>query len=771
MSGFAALYPNLRTKFDHKEPPNLENRRWNSTRLVSNPMSAKPSRDNFNDLIPAGADVRFGTGRFRHATVGNQFIEDLKFSPCGRWLASGGRDCGSICLWDAHLGRLMHRWENEDQGMLDEIFFSPDSQWVIALPYGCPWREEVRAWEVQSGKAVTWPRLNDSRGIQFSPSGDRVVLSFKNHAEVFRFPDLVSCCTLIPPWPLRWSFVTTFVGEEYVCGSKGNDAWLWDRTGAITLAREFSNVNKVLGSPDGQRLVIVAMGKPMPLQSRREDQQPRGDQTLYVHIWQIASQQWLTYRYPTKDYGSGHIVFSADSQRIMLESRDHSQNHHKTSLYVLDAVRKAPPDIWKDAIRCYSKLVPASDAKHVAVVSESAEADFGASVRWLNIEQRVVDGELIAGGQSPVVAVSPDSRFIATACREGLIELFLVPNSNGPIPPSCELNSATGHQSEIRAMEFSADGSTLVTKSRELLFWDAKTGQRLADGIKITNLSVMTVSPNGQHVAICFTDDKARRSVIQTFAQGCAEPLSTIRLPKRGLTIAFQHDNGQLLVKEGSKQWIKRFDVTSGEIIDRRRVEGEIDGKPVPFAVTPSDGEIWRFCSTKRSELIFNATDTTPIFELPFPELIGDSDAWLNDVQFLPARERAIGTVNFFVGQKPNEKWMMACVSWDLKSQAIDAVTRLELSQEEQCDGNYPTLAIADNGDLLIAQLQRRASDDAIASLRVHHANSGQIILDLTCPDILETGGSCDAPLVCFPPDAKRIVCALDNRALMWSLD
>src|SRR4029077_4891034 len=90
---------------------------------------AEEITDQWGDPLPAGARARLGTERWRH---GNG-IQEIVYSPDGRYLASRGRD-HAIRLWQAGTGKLVHQFQATDTDF-HAMAFSPDGK-VLAAAAG-----------------------------------------------------------------------------------------------------------------------------------------------------------------------------------------------------------------------------------------------------------------------------------------------------------------------------------------------------------------------------------------------------------------------------------------------------------------------------------------------------------------------------------------------------------------------------------------------------------------------------------------------------------
>ena len=73
-----------------------------------------------------------------------------------------------------------------------------------------------------------------------------------------------------------------------------------------------------------------------------------------------------------------------------------------------------------------------------------------------------------SGKQGIALAISPDGQLLATAAQDGLVRLWHLASRN-------PLATLRGHATPVRTLEFSPDGSTIVScgVDQTLKVWDA----------------------------------------------------------------------------------------------------------------------------------------------------------------------------------------------------------------------------------------------------------------------------------------------------------
>ena len=118
--------------------------------------------DRFGDALPAGAVVRLGTVRLRHA----EMVEGVAFWPDGQTLASCGLDRWIRC-WDVATGRLSARFRSPDNSWVFSVAFSPDgSKLICGGEHGL-----VSMWKLASGELISSTKGHKDRvyAVAFSP--------------------------------------------------------------------------------------------------------------------------------------------------------------------------------------------------------------------------------------------------------------------------------------------------------------------------------------------------------------------------------------------------------------------------------------------------------------------------------------------------------------------------------------------------------------------------------------------------------------------------
>ena len=186
----------------------------------------------------------------------SDYVMCVEFCPDGKRLASGGQD-GTVKVWDATTGRLVHDLPGHAPDIVKDLAFSADGT-VLA---SCGRDKVVRIWDTSTGRLIRSLRGHPEEvfSVAFSPNGRRLVSS---------------CTRVVTFWDAAtWQEVFSFEGDGHLAFSPDGrrfavSGWdqllVWDagaveetRGRAAPILRVKGFLARVKFSPDGQRIVAA----------------------------------------------------------------------------------------------------------------------------------------------------------------------------------------------------------------------------------------------------------------------------------------------------------------------------------------------------------------------------------------------------------------------------------------------------------------------------------------------------------------------------------
>jgi WD40 repeat protein/serine/threonine protein kinase len=520
--------------------------RW----LVSGGMA-----DANTDLIVWDLAIDREVRRLRDPAGTMRLTRRLAFSPDGKTLASGegwGQERCTVRLWDVPSGRLLHTLKGHDEQSIEGISglaFSPDGRQLASLanwdvvgsagpgtpPPNKPHEGTVKLWDVASGRPLhTWQtRIVDylaflrtgqvlTVATLTAPSG-KAVVAFHEAATGKELKSLT-----IDNKDYLAKVTASADGRWLAVGDREGVLRFWDLERGV-LVRSVPGPIRVPGgkqtsfrpyalvfSPDGRRLAVAEYTG-----------------TVKVHDVQTG-KPLTTFRVLEADLVNSGIVtcvaFSPDGQRLAAQGDD-------GPIRILDSYTT------EGEVRTFREVVvlrsPAftPDGKRLLALADGMNLP----QPWDALSGHKLPGP--RGGGGPV-AYSPDGRWLAAVCAEGIrvwdattyrergtisgvplftglpgvIALAFAPQGRlaavtreavtvWDVAGGRKLLSFKGHAESVRGLAFSRDGRRLAVVSHgrsapegQLNVWDAATGQELLT-VKARFTGGLAYSPDGQRLA------------------------------------------------------------------------------------------------------------------------------------------------------------------------------------------------------------------------------------------------------------------------------
>lgn len=522
----------------------------------------------------------------------------LAFSPDGNILASGSWD-KTIQLWDMTTRQTLHTLKVHKNIVFNvlSMAFTPNSK-TLAVAIG---EDIVRLWDVQTGqilKDISPECHNTVTDVAFNSDGTRIALG--NCHGAFSLLDVETGQELKWFWEFYRASNIAFSPDRYTVASTARD-WirLWSlSTGELedTLHGHDEGVWDIAFSPDGKYLASA------------------GGRDGTVRLWNHRAGEQLEIF--TGHTGDVHeVVFSPDGKTLMSSS--------STEIKLWDI--RPQLKILEGHTANVTSIVFSPDGKVIASASYDGSVqlwdiatgevlktfrghrDFVLSVAYspddsliasgscgeLNDSDQCIQGEIkmwnvatgqehhtLNGGLGSIreVAFSPDGQYLASAscglqddsnqCIQGEIKVWNVVTED-------EILTLSGHSNYVETIEFSPDGRSLASGSRDnsIIFWDLATGGELftIEGHRDTVNSI-AFSPDGTTLvsASCKSNNSrgfCNAGEIKLWDIASQTEILTLEGHSSEVNdVAFSPD-GQLIASASFDRSINLWDVSTGQLI------------------------------------------------------------------------------------------------------------------------------------------------------------------------------------------------------------
>jgi RNA polymerase sigma factor (sigma-70 family) len=425
----------------------------------------RPGTDLYGDPLPAGAVVRLGTVRFRHA----EGVTGFAFVPGGKALIAGSHD-GTLRLWEVPTGKEIRRFLGH-KGAVHRLALSADGR-LLASWGRTDWGEppgRIRLWDVATGRErrqLVGPKEVES--FAWSPDGKSLAVGGADGT--VRLHDL---SRREPVWVRPWhgkavrSLAFSPSGDRLASGSRDGTICLADvktpNAPRVLRGRE-RDFHLVAFTRGGQELVSCGdcygpeIGSKVPSVNT-------------VAAWDARSGRRLRdFRVgddaATDHKGSASWALSADGTTLALGYWDHTVRlWDMASGKPLRTLTGFPDRFYPAYALAWAhdgKALAAAGSYHAVCLLDPATG------------RRLPPGDSAHESNPRAVALSPDGKTVATGSHDQTVILWDTATGR----PRHWLR---GHRSWVYTVAFAPDGRSLASgcSNGTMILWDVSSGKEL----------------------------------------------------------------------------------------------------------------------------------------------------------------------------------------------------------------------------------------------------------------------------------------------------
>ncbi|KEP48259.1 vegetative incompatibility protein HET-E-1 [Rhizoctonia solani 123E] len=408
-------------------------------------------------------------------------VYTVAFSPDGKLVASGSADT-TIRVWNAYNGTLIAGPFEGHNNAVISVAFPLDCTRIISGSHD----ELIRIWDVNTGNLVADPwtdSTNDIYAATLSPDCTLLACTSQNYAITLWHLSDMTCST--PPFQGHTDVVRSIAftpdGTRLVSGSDDKTIRVWNTSdGSLATAPyegHTATARSVAVSPDGTR---VASGS--------------DDHT--VRVWNIDDQTLVAGPYIGHTSDVYSVVFSPDGTRVISGSYDGT-----IRVWNVRGGLLPPPTPFEAHVSSLRSVLLAENGTRILSGSEDSSI-WAWDITHGGIISSIWDPE--HAFLTPTRAFGSISQILAYA-KDFSVNILNIADRSlvaGPLH---------GHTDAVVSLEFSADGTRLVTGSRDrtVRVWDLNKTQPVCIPFRGHGAAVTSVdmSPNYSHVVSCSVDD------------------------------------------------------------------------------------------------------------------------------------------------------------------------------------------------------------------------------------------------------------------------
>ncbi len=439
-------------------------------------------------------------GQIACLTNTNGFVNSLRFSPCGQFLAAGGAD-GSVRVWSVDNWQQTHGYYDYGTGQM-QVFYSPAGilhaaeksddtfvVWDVArgkkcdlsveehsslqgvhVRKGTPFvlasttRREFRKWTVGNSDPHSFPHLHTGVpfSLAFSPDGKTLAGGYWSEGEKVILWDITDLSSPSSCFNLPGGSYTISVspqGKIYATGADGKTAKLWNIGNNATPVATFTLPYEEIPFAE-QKLQVSTTAF-----AHKSNLLACGDSEGRLYVWNVQRQN-TQYTFKAHSEWINFIAFSPDEKKIVSMTR-YGPVSQLWDVESGEPIEALPKRNYAFAFSPCSTLIALGQINPSRILLW----DISQRETLMSIPQRKDSSHPYA------LAFSPCGRYLASGAwwlrgfgiKKCPVRLWNVKSGE---------NIATfrGHCSDVQCLAFSPDGTILASGSYDgtILLWDLK---------------------------------------------------------------------------------------------------------------------------------------------------------------------------------------------------------------------------------------------------------------------------------------------------------